>query len=162
LQGIGALGFVYQDGEVYVGTVAPTLKESNCIFCGTCIEVCPTGALSDKSKKARVVRAGKLKVSLPISPPTESLKFEPLFVDSVPETEGVYTLLDEHKHIIYIKGTMNLHKELKEQLETNGKARYFEWEGALMYTQRESELIQQFLNIHNRLPVQNDELADLF
>ena len=45
LQKKGALGFVCHGEEVIVGTIAPTLKESNCKFCGACIEVCPTGAL---------------------------------------------------------------------------------------------------------------------
>ena len=57
---------------------------------------------------------------------------------------------------------MNLRQELEEQLETNTDACYFEWEEDPMYTKRESELIQQFLQQHGRLPPQNDELADLF
>ena len=162
LQKIGALGFVHRNSEVIVGTSAPTLKESNCIFCGACIEVCPAGAVSDKSEKARAVRARKLKISPPILPPTESLKFEAQTIGSVPEIEGVYQLLDKQKNIIYIKGTMNLHRELEEQLETNKEACYFKWEEAPMYTKRESELIQQFLQTHGRLPLQNDELAGLF
>jgi len=48
LRGVEALGIVY-DGEDYVvGTLGPSLKESECRFCGACIEVCPTGALMDK------------------------------------------------------------------------------------------------------------------
>ncbi|MFQ6128863.1 MAG: FAD-dependent oxidoreductase, partial [Thermoplasmata archaeon] len=48
LRAINALGFIY-DGEDYiVGTVAPTLRGSECKFCGVCVEVCPTGALVDK------------------------------------------------------------------------------------------------------------------
>ena len=52
LRGVGALGFVYKNGEVFVGTVAPTLMDSDCRFCGACVEVCPTGALRDKELKA--------------------------------------------------------------------------------------------------------------
>jgi len=48
LRGVQALGFVYRNGEVFVGTVSPTLRESACKFCGACVEVCPTGALMDK------------------------------------------------------------------------------------------------------------------
>lgn len=162
LQKTGALGFVYHDKEVIVGTIASTLKESDCKFCGACIEVCPTGALSDKSEKAKAVRARKIKISPPILPPTELLKFDRQTIDNVLETEGVYQLLDERKNIIYIKGAMNLRRELEEQLETNKKACYFKWEEEPMYTKRESELIQQFLQTHGRLPSQNDELADLF
>jgi NADPH-dependent glutamate synthase beta subunit-like oxidoreductase/Pyruvate/2-oxoacid:ferredoxin oxidoreductase delta subunit len=47
LKGIKALGFVYRNGEVKVGTVAESLDDSGCKFCTTCVEVCPTGALMD-------------------------------------------------------------------------------------------------------------------
>ncbi|MHA2392763.1 MAG: FAD-dependent oxidoreductase [Promethearchaeota archaeon] len=49
VRGIEALGFVYSNGETIVGSLTPTLKESGCKFCGACIEVCPTGALTDKN-----------------------------------------------------------------------------------------------------------------
>ncbi|MFH1550202.1 MAG: FAD-dependent oxidoreductase [Planctomycetota bacterium] len=48
VRGIDALGFVYRNGRFEVGTVAPTLTESGCKFCTACVEVCPTGALSDR------------------------------------------------------------------------------------------------------------------
>ncbi|MFC1925785.1 FAD-dependent oxidoreductase [Chloroflexota bacterium] len=47
LRGVGALGFVWQDNKAIVGNIAPTLKESECRFCTACVEVCPTGALTD-------------------------------------------------------------------------------------------------------------------
>ncbi len=50
-RGVGALGFVIQNGEVLVGTIAPTLKDSGCKFCGACVEVCPSGTLLDKNIK---------------------------------------------------------------------------------------------------------------
>jgi len=76
-------------------------------------------------------------------------------VATVPDKEGVYQLLDEHGRVIYIKGTMNLLLELKEQWETNEKASYFIYEKEPMYTRWESELIQQFLRQHGELPSQN-------
>ncbi|MBT3363580.1 MAG: FAD-dependent oxidoreductase [Chloroflexi bacterium] len=49
LRGIEAIGFINtSDGEALIGTLAPTLKDSGCRYCGTCIAVCPTGALMDK------------------------------------------------------------------------------------------------------------------
>jgi NADPH-dependent glutamate synthase beta subunit-like oxidoreductase len=55
LRGIEAIGFVYdENGLVQVGTLAPALVDSGCKFCTACVEVCPTGALMDKS-----VRPGK-------------------------------------------------------------------------------------------------------
>jgi len=52
LRGVEALGFTYLNGEAVVGPVASTLKDSACKFCGACVEVCPTGALTDKELKA--------------------------------------------------------------------------------------------------------------
>ncbi|MFH1123779.1 MAG: FAD-dependent oxidoreductase, partial [Pseudomonadota bacterium] len=54
VRGANALGFTVQEGRVVVGSKGPTLSESGCQFCGYCVEICPTGALSDKE-----VRAGK-------------------------------------------------------------------------------------------------------
>jgi len=49
VKGIDALGFIInKEGHVVVGSKEPTLKESGCQFCGYCVEVCPTGALTDK------------------------------------------------------------------------------------------------------------------
>ena len=55
LRGIEALGFVVDgNGLVQIGSLRPTPEESGCKFCMACVEVCPTGALMDKS-----VRPGK-------------------------------------------------------------------------------------------------------
>ena len=83
-------------------------------------------------------------------------------ISAVPEEDGVFQLLDEQKMIIYIKGTDNLRQELEKELEEKEKARYFDYEETFMYTSRESELIQKFLQEHGRLPEGNEELEDLF
>ncbi len=49
VRGVEALGIVHHDGRLVVGSIAPTLIESGCRFCGACVEVCPTGCLTDKS-----------------------------------------------------------------------------------------------------------------
>jgi NADPH-dependent glutamate synthase beta subunit-like oxidoreductase/Pyruvate/2-oxoacid:ferredoxin oxidoreductase delta subunit len=102
----------------------------------------------------------RLQITQPILPPEKWLKLEAEALTSVPEAEGVYQLLDENKNIIYIKGTINLRKELEEQLATNPKARYFTYEEAKMFTMRESELLQQFLKKHGKLPEQNVGLEE--
>jgi Pyruvate/2-oxoacid:ferredoxin oxidoreductase delta subunit len=49
LRGIEAIGFVYQKDKIIVGpTKSSNYDESDCRFCTTCVEVCPTGALVDK------------------------------------------------------------------------------------------------------------------
>jgi len=97
----------------------------------------------------------RLLISQPTLPPEKWLKLETPNIATVPETEGVYQLLDEKKMVIYIKGAMNMRKELEEQLASNPKAKYFVFEEAKMFTMRESELLQQFLKKHGKLPEQN-------
>ena len=67
------------------------------------------------------------------------------------------------KMVISIKGTMDLRNDLGGLLGSPGKARYFSYEEDPMYTKRESELIQQFLQQHGRMPEGGeDDLDDLF
>ena len=49
VRGIGAISFMNRGFQTVVGTAYDRpLQESNCRFCGACVEVCPTGALMDK------------------------------------------------------------------------------------------------------------------
>lgn len=48
MTGVGVLTFTTGDESLIVGTAGPTLKDSGCRFCGACVEVCPTGALTDE------------------------------------------------------------------------------------------------------------------
>jgi NADPH-dependent glutamate synthase beta subunit-like oxidoreductase/Pyruvate/2-oxoacid:ferredoxin oxidoreductase delta subunit len=103
----------------------------------------------------------RLQIVQPVLPPEKWLKFETANVASVPEAEGVFQILDENKMVIYIKGAINLRKELEEQLTTGSKkARYFVYEEAKMFTMRESELLQQFLKKYGKLPELNVGLEE--
>jgi formate dehydrogenase beta subunit len=101
-------------------------------------------------------------ISPVVLPPEKWLGFNAENVSQVPDLEGTFQLLDEEKNIIYISGTPHLRDSLQEQLSSNPDARYFTWEEAPMYTQRESELLQQFLQKHGHLPSGNEETDDLF
>lgn len=52
LRGIGAINFVNRGHDTKVSTTLdlPSI-ETNCQFCGACVDVCPTGALSSKNTK---------------------------------------------------------------------------------------------------------------
>ncbi|MFQ6064151.1 MAG: FAD-dependent oxidoreductase [Candidatus Bathyarchaeia archaeon] len=104
----------------------------------------------------------RLEISPVVLPPERWLEFSAENVSKVPETSGVYQLLDEKKVIVYIAGTPNLRRDLEQHLKTIPKARYFGYEEEPMYTKRESELIQKFLKEHGRMPELNEELLDLF
>jgi formate dehydrogenase (NADP+) beta subunit len=51
LRGVGILSFINRGKETYIGTAFnESLANAGCKFCGACIEVCPTGALTDKNR----------------------------------------------------------------------------------------------------------------
>jgi formate dehydrogenase beta subunit len=95
-------------------------------------------------------------------PPEKYLRFNAGNIENVPSKEGVIQLLDEKKEVYNIKGTDNMKDTLLEKLSNNEKANYFIYEADPMFTKRESELLQQYLQKHGKMPNSGDELDDLF
>lgn len=105
----------------------------------------------------------RLHILAPVVPPEKWLQFITELVETVPEVAGVYQLLDETKSVLAIKGVMNMRQALEEELETNDQVCFFIFEEDEMYTKRESELLQQYLQQYGELPGGGmDELDDLF
>lgn len=98
------------------------------------------------------------------TPPEPWLELTPESVATTPVSEGVYQLLDDDKAIYAIQGVSELRSALSEVLATSSKARYFLFEEDPMYSKRESELIQQYLQEHGCMPPGEgeDDLDDLF
>ena len=96
-------------------------------------------------------------------PPQAWLPLDELHIKEVPETEGVIRLLDADHNVLAVKGTANLQRMLLLALEENDKAAWFEFEEDKMYSQRESELIQKYLQEQGRMPGDGaDDLDDLY
>jgi len=97
-------------------------------------------------------------------PPELWLEFNAETVATVPESDGVYQLLDESKVVYAIKGVDNLRQALSDLLGTSAKAKYFLFDEDPMYSKRESELIQEYLKQHGCMPPGEgeDDLDDLF
>lgn len=98
-------------------------------------------------------------------PPRPREPFKPLnaeTIETLPEAAGVYRLYDEKHEVLAIKGVPNLKSALQAELgRVNGK--FFSYEAEPMYTQRESELLQQYLQRYGRWPTGGDgELEGLF
>ncbi len=56
VRGVSALAFVNRGSRTMVGTpLGRRLFETSCQFCGACLDVCLTGALTEKSRKAGVL-----------------------------------------------------------------------------------------------------------
>jgi hypothetical protein len=104
----------------------------------------------------------RLFISKVPEPPVEMLLFDRKNVDLVPDKAGVYILYNEVKNVVEIKGTSNLRQMLKEKLGKNDKIRFFKFEEDPMYSKRESELLQQYIQQHGEMPSGGDELDDLF
>ena len=52
VRGLSTLTFVQRGPETIVGTALDrSLRDSNCQFCGACVDVCPTGSLTEKAVK---------------------------------------------------------------------------------------------------------------
>ena len=95
--------------------------------------------------------------------PEHYIEFNAENVSKVPGDAGVYQLLDKDKNVISIKGAMNIRQELDREIQENENAKWFEWEADEMFTKRESEFIQQYLQKYGKMPGGGmDELDDLF
>ena len=95
-------------------------------------------------------------------PPEKYIKFHPEFISVVPDMAGVIQLLDDKKEVFFIKGSDNLKQFIQELLDDGKEASYFIYEEEPMYTKRESELLQQYLQKHGKMPDAGDDLDDLF
>ena len=123
----------------------------------------PLGEKAAVAEAKRCLRCNlRLQISEVMLPPEkeELLQFDSENVSNVAETEGVIQLLDEEKNILYIAGAMNMREALEELVNSDevSKVHYFVYEENDMYTKRESELIQQFMQEHGSLPELNEEL----
>lgn len=67
VRGASALSFVYRGSQAVVGTVLDRpLLESGCQFCGACLDVCPTGALTERAIKYEALPQEKARTICPL------------------------------------------------------------------------------------------------
>ena len=95
------------------------------------------------------------------SPPEKWRPFTAENVAKAPSSDGVFILLDEKKETLKIAGVQDIRKALQAELE-KGKARFFHFEEDKMYTKKESELLQQYMARHGKMPGGGDEEDELF
>ena len=102
----------------------------------------------------------RFEISSVVLPPQKWLELTIENIQDVSETEGAIQILNENQEIILIQGTQNMRLVLEEQLSTNSNAHFFNYEEDPMFTKRESELLQQFMQEFGRFPKGNEDLDD--
>ncbi|MBI4292507.1 MAG: FAD-dependent oxidoreductase [Betaproteobacteria bacterium] len=123
--------------------------------------------LDEPSGRAEGLRCLKCNLAARIEeavlPPESWLEFCESVVALATDKAGVFQLLDAEKNVLMIKGVENLRQGLTEQLGKNPLAKHFICEEAPMYTQRESQFIQAYLQQYGKMPGGGaSELDDLF
>jgi formate dehydrogenase beta subunit len=106
----------------------------------------------------------RLLIPHPLLPPEAWLELSSENIARVPQSAGVYELLDADKLVYSIKGVSDLRSALSEIAATSTKARFFLFHEDPMFSKRESELIQEYLREHGSMPPGEgeDDLDDLF
>jgi NADPH-dependent glutamate synthase beta subunit-like oxidoreductase len=122
----------------------------------------------DATARAEAARCFKCnlapKILDAVLPPEAWSQFDADTVACVTGEAGVYQLLDADKNVLVIKGVENLREGLEEMLEKADVAKYFVFEEAPFFSQRENQLMQAYMQQHGSMPpgVGADEMDDLF
>lgn len=144
-----------------VGLRRETLSKSGCKYCTTCVDACPTGTLmdndgGDSDKLPKEFRRSLPKVQFPES------RF-PLTADivktQVPNDGGVYRLYDADEEIVEINGVADLSAALLDEVDRND-AIEVDVELDENFTQRETELIEEYVNEHGHMPGMGGGMSD--
>lgn len=104
----------------------------------------------------------RMNISQNLYPPEKYLKFIVNNIELINSEEGVIQLLNVDKESFLIKGSDNIKDTLVGFLEDGIEASYFTYEYDQLFSKRESELIQQYLQKHGEMPDSGDDLDDLF
>jgi predicted molibdopterin-dependent oxidoreductase YjgC len=144
-----------------------TLRGSGCTFCGLCVLLCPTGAITAPGAVGASWLAARRKEHQllgQVLPPDELRLRIPADVSSLPGAAGVLTLLDATGAVLRIMGVADLARGLDRALGEPAGAHttWFRYEVEPLYTQRETELLAQYVREHGHLPAGNDLGDDLF
>lgn len=168
--GAGIWRFTAEEGsdqgehtQVTVGMRRETLAKSGCKFCTACVDACPTGTLMDNEGADNDRLPKEFRRSLPkVQFPESRLPLSADLVKTeVPNEGGVYRLYDADEEIVEINGVADLSAELLGEVDRSDAVE-FDVELDEHFTQRETELIEEFVNEHGHMPGMGGGMDDLF
>ena len=144
-----------------------TLRESGCTFCGLCVMVCPSGALTAPGETGARWLAARREKNCPeptLLPPRTRLVTLPAGLAALPGGAGLFRLLDQNENVLRISGVPDLRAGVAAALGEPGgeQAAFLQLELEPLYTQRETEALAQYVREHGHLPPCNDLADDLF
>jgi hypothetical protein len=104
------------------------------------------------------------KIADAVLPPEAWTELNEANLAGVTTEAGVYQLLDADKNVLVIKGAESLREGLEEMLDKTDIAKYFVFEEAPFFSQRENQLVQAYMQQYGSMPpgVGDDEMDDLF
>lgn len=92
-----------------------------------------------------------------------TFQFNPVNVQNIPFSQGVYELSDFKYEVIYIGRTDNLNSRLQQHLSTSDAcmkdAKYFRYDETWNSERREKELLEEFRRKYGHLPRCNDRIG---
>jgi NADH dehydrogenase/NADH:ubiquinone oxidoreductase subunit G len=147
--------------------VKATLRASGCTFCGQCVMVCPTGAVTAPGEAGARWLEGwrkRIHLAMPVLPPDSWRLLTEDELAAIPSVAGVFQLADDAGQVLRIGGVPDLSRGVALGLTERScrSASRFWFEPAELFTQRESELLARFAQEEGHLPPGNDLGDDLF
>lgn len=144
-----------------------TLRASGCTFCGQCVLVCPSGALTAPGEAGMRWLEGRCERSGLAARPLPPQRWQRFNADGelgVAQDAGVLTLFDCEGEVVRISGVCDLRRALVDALaeEACANVAWFQVEVEPLFTQRESELLARYAQAKGHLPPGNDLGDDLF
>ena len=164
---IGGGALARAGGRCRAVPVKGTLRASGCTFCGQCVMVCPTGAVTAPGEAGARWLEGwrkRLDLAMPVLPPESWRLLTEDELSAVPAVPGVFRLADDAGRTLRIGGVPDLSRGVAMVLTEAScrSASRFWFERAELFTQRESELLARFAQENGHLPPGNDLGDDLF
>lgn len=142
VRGASTLSFTYRGSQTVVGTVLdrPHL-ESGCQFCGACVDVCPTGALSERALKYETLPDSRAETICPLCSMGCTLEIElkkGRILSSKPSQEGAVNRGQACvKGRFMIRDIVHSHRRiLKPMIRADKELEEVTWEEALEFVAR--------------------------